>query len=105
MLAVSCSKRLPEYPEIKTLREQGIVAPSVINIVIANTAMPESRRRHLGYILERATAQIGEAEIRRVGGFNPPQFDQITAQEHFTKSIELISRLRNQFKREITQAQ
>jgi tripartite-type tricarboxylate transporter receptor subunit TctC len=105
MLAVSCSKRLPEHPEIKTLREQGIVAPSVINIVIANTAMSESRRRHLSYILEQATAQIGEAEIRRVSGFNPPQFDQITSQEHFTKSMELISRLRNQFKQEITQAQ
>jgi tripartite-type tricarboxylate transporter receptor subunit TctC len=105
MLAVSCNKRLPDYPKIKTLREQGIVAPSVINIVIANTAMPESRRRHLAYILERATAQIGESETRRIGGFNPPQFDQITAQEHFTKSIELIRRLRNQFKQEITQAQ
>jgi len=105
MLAVSCSKRLPEYPEIKTLREQGIVSPSVINIVIANTAMPESRRQHVAYILERAAAQIGESEIRRVSGFNPPQFDQITAQAHFTTSTELISRLRSQFKREITQAQ
>jgi tripartite-type tricarboxylate transporter receptor subunit TctC len=105
ILAVSCNKRLPEYPEIKTLREQGILAPSVINIVMANTAMPESRRQHLAYILEQATAQIGEAEIRRASGFSPPQFDQITAQEHFTKATELISRLRNQFKREIAQAQ
>ena len=101
MLAVSCSKRLPEYPEIKTLREQGIVAPSVINIVIANTAMPESRRRHLAHILEQAAAQIGETEIRRASGFNPPQFDHVNAQEHFTKSLDLIGRLRNQFKREI----
>lgn len=105
MLAVSCNKRLPNYPEIKTLREQGIVAPSVINIVVANTVMPESRRQHLAYILERATAQIGETEVRRASGFSPTQFDQITAQEHFTKSIDLISRLRNQFKREISQAQ
>jgi tripartite-type tricarboxylate transporter receptor subunit TctC len=101
MLAVSCSKRLPEYPEIKTLREQGILAPSVINIVIANTAMPESRRRHLAHILEQAAAQIGETEIRRASGFNPPQFDNITVQEHFTKNMDLIGRLRNQFKKEI----
>jgi tripartite-type tricarboxylate transporter receptor subunit TctC len=105
MLAVSCNKRLPNYPEIKTLREQGIIAPSVINIVIANTSMPESRRRHLAYILEQAAAQIGESEIRGASGFNPPQFDQITAQEHFTKSIKLIDRLRSQFKKEINQAQ
>lgn len=101
MLAVSCSKRLPEYPEIKTLREQGILAPSVINIVIANTAMPESRRRHLAHILEQAAAQIGETEIRRASGFNPPQFDNVTVQEHFTKNMDLIGRLRNQFKKEI----
>jgi len=105
MLAVSCGKRLPEYPEIKTLQEQGIQAPSVINIVIANTSMPEIRRQQLAQILEKAADQIGENEIRRASGFSPPQFSQISAHEHFTKSIELIGRLRNQFKREISQSQ
>jgi tripartite-type tricarboxylate transporter receptor subunit TctC len=105
IVAVSCPKRLPEYPTVKTLREQGIVAPSIINIVIANVAMPVDRRQQLAQILEQAANQIGEDEIRKLSGFSPPQFDRISAQEHFTKSIELISRLRNQFKREITQSQ
>jgi tripartite-type tricarboxylate transporter receptor subunit TctC len=105
MLAVSCSKRLPDYPNIKTLKEQGIEAPSVVNIVIANVAMPADRRQQLAQILEQATDQVGESEIQRLSGFSPPQFDRVSAQAHFTKSIELISRLRNQFKREITQAQ
>jgi tripartite-type tricarboxylate transporter receptor subunit TctC len=105
IVAVSCPKRLPEYPTVKTLREQGIVAPSIINIVIANVAMPVDRRQQLAQILEQAANQIGEDKIRRLSGFSPPQFDQITAQEHFTKSIELISRLRNQFKQEINQSQ
>jgi len=105
VLAVSCSKRLPEYPEIKTLKEQGIQAPSIINIVVANVAMPAEKRKHLAQILERAADQVGGTEIRKLSGFSPPQFNRITAQEHFTTSIELISRLRNQFKREITQAQ
>jgi tripartite-type tricarboxylate transporter receptor subunit TctC len=105
MLAVSCNQRLPEYPRVKTLREQGIVAPSVINIVIANTAMPADKRKQLGQILEQATNQIGENEIRKLSGFIPSQFEKISAQDHFTKSVELIGRLRNQFKREITSAQ
>ena len=67
--------------------------------------MPAEKRKHLAQILERAADQVGETEIRKLSGFSPPQFNRITAQEHFTTSIELISRLRNQFKREITQAQ
>jgi tripartite-type tricarboxylate transporter receptor subunit TctC len=105
MLAVSCSKRLPEYPEIKTLREQGIEAPSIMNIIIANVAMPADRRQQLAQILERAADQVSETEIRKISGFSPPQFDRISAQAHFATSIELITRLRNQFKREIAQAQ
>lgn len=105
MLAVSCNQRLPEYPRVKTLREQGIVAPAVINIVVANTSMSAEKRKQLGKILEQAADQIGETEIRKLSGFIPPQFEKVSAQEHFTKSTELIGRLRNQFKKEIKQAQ
>jgi tripartite-type tricarboxylate transporter receptor subunit TctC len=105
MLAVSCSKRLPAYPEIKTLKEQGIEAPSIMNIVIANVAMPADRRLQLAQILEQATDQVGEAEIQKLSGFSPPQFDRVTAQTHFTKSTELISRLRTQFAKEIKESQ
>lgn len=105
MLAVSCNQRLPEYPQVKTLREQGIVAPAVINIVVANTAMPADKRKQLGQILEQATNQIGENKIRKLSGFIPPQFERVSAQEHFTKSVELISRLRGQFEKEIKQSQ
>jgi tripartite-type tricarboxylate transporter receptor subunit TctC len=105
MLAISCNQRLPEYPQVKTLREQGIVAPAVINIVIANTAMPEEKRKQLGKILEQATTQIGATAIQKISGFRPPQFDRVTAQEHFTKNIELISRLRKQFEKEIKESQ
>jgi tripartite-type tricarboxylate transporter receptor subunit TctC len=105
MLAVSCNQRLPEYPRVKTLREQGIVAPAVMNIVVANVAMSAEKRKQLGRILEQATDQIGENEIRKISGFIPPQFEKVSAQEHFTKSTELIGRLRNQFEKEIKQAQ
>jgi tripartite-type tricarboxylate transporter receptor subunit TctC len=105
MLAVSCPKRLPDYASIKTLHEQGIVAPSVINIVVANVAMSADRQQQLSRILELATEKIGETEIRKLSGFAPPQFDQITAQEHFTKSISLIRELRARYEKEIKQAQ
>jgi len=105
MLAVSCSKRLPDYPNIKTLHEQGIEAPSIMNIVVANVTMPVDRRLQLAQILEQAADQVGEAEIQKLSGFSPPQFDGVTAQAHFTKKIELIARLRKEFQKEIKQAQ
>ena len=105
MLAVSCNQRLPEYPQVKTLREQGIEAPSIMNIVIANVAMPADRRQQLAQILKQAADQIGEPKIRKLSGFVPSQFEQVSAQEHFTKIIELIGRLRGQFEKEINQAQ
>ena len=105
MLAVSCNQRLPEYPRVKTLREQGIAAPAVINIVVANTVMPADKRKQLGQILEQAADQIGKNKIRKLSGFIPPQFEKMSAQEHFTKSVELISRLRGQYEKEIKQSQ
>lgn len=105
MLAVTCDKRLPEYPHVQTLQEQGILAPYIVNIVIANSAMPADLRQQLAVTLSRAADQIGQKEIQRLSAFNPPQFDGITSAEHFNKSMERIKLLRNKFKNEIAQAQ
>jgi tripartite-type tricarboxylate transporter receptor subunit TctC len=105
MLAVSCNQRLPEYPRVKTLREQGIIAPAVMNIVVANVAMPVDKRKQLEQILEQAADKIGKNKIRKLSGFIPSQFENMSAQEHFTKSVELIGRLRGQFEKEIKQSQ
>ena len=101
MLAVSCGNRLSSYPGVRTLAEQGIPAPTVFNIVVARTEMPDAKRKRLAQILEQATAQIGQSEIERISGFVPPQFYKVTAQEHFTKSTDLIRQLRIRFQKEI----
>jgi tripartite-type tricarboxylate transporter receptor subunit TctC len=103
VLAASCDRRLPEYPQTATLREQGIIAPTIMNIVVANVAMPDQKRQDLAQILEKSANQVGEIEIRKISGFHPPQFNNLTAKEHFTKSIELIKKLRKQFEKEIKQ--
>jgi hypothetical protein len=102
MLAVSCSSRLSAYPKVPTLAEQGIRAPAVLNVVMARVEMSETKRKRLADVLEQATARIGRDEIERVSGFIPPQFYKVTAQEHFTKSTDLIQQLRTRFQKEIT---
>lgn len=105
ILAVSCAKRLPEYPKIATLREQGIVAPSVINIVVANKNMDADRVVRIGRVLGQATEQIGESEILRISGFLPAQFNKMSAQEHFSKSMDLVRQLRALYEKEIQETQ
>jgi tripartite-type tricarboxylate transporter receptor subunit TctC len=102
MLSVSCGSRLASHPGVRTLIEQGIPAPAVLNIVVARIEMSEAKRKRLGQILEQATAQIGQSEIERMSGFVPPQFYKVTALEHFIKSTELIRQLRIRFQKEIT---
>ena len=104
MLAVSCSKRFADYPDVPTLKEQGITAPSVLNIVVANAQMPEYKRIRLGETLIKATNDIGEIEIKKISGFVPPQFIGITAQQHFDQSVTLITNLRQKFNKEIIAA-
>jgi tripartite-type tricarboxylate transporter receptor subunit TctC len=101
ILAVSCGSRLASHPGVRTLIEQGIPAPSIFNIVVARTEMPDTKRKRLGQILEQATSQIGQSEIERMSGFVPPQFYKVTAQEHFTKSTDLIRQLRTRFQKKI----
>jgi tripartite-type tricarboxylate transporter receptor subunit TctC len=101
MLAVNCGNRLSSHPRVRTLAEQGISAPAILNIVVARTEMPVAKRKRLAQILEQATAQIGRDEIERMSGFVPPQFYKVTAQEHFTKSTDLIRQLRKRFQKEI----
>lgn len=104
MIAASCPTRLPQEPKIKTLKELGIDAPFVFNIVIANTEMPAARRMALSKILNDATATVGAAEIFKLSAMRPPQFDGIKAEEFYTNSIKLVRSLQSRYKAQIEEA-
>lgn len=104
MIAASCPTRLPQEPKIKTLKELGIDAPFVFNIVIANTEMPAPRRSAVAKILHDATAVVGADEIFKLSAMRPPQFDGVSADEFYTKSIRLVRNLLTQYKAQIDAA-
>jgi len=93
MLAMSCPQRHPLAPNVQTLLEQGIVAPYVFNIVIANQSMPATRQDELGKILTQATQTVGLAEIQKSSDMRPPQFDKLPTVMYYDKSIMLVDRL------------
>lgn len=101
MLGFNCATRSEQAPELKTLREQGINAPMIFNITMANRAMPEEKRREIGRILEAATKSIGPKEYADVAGLYPPVFRGVSAEDFAQRRIGLQKELVKRFEKEI----
>jgi tripartite-type tricarboxylate transporter receptor subunit TctC len=102
MIAASCPKRLPQAQNIPTLKELAIDAPYIFNITIAHKSMPEQRRIEIAKILHSATEKLGEQEIFKLSAMRPPQFDNISVDEFYTRSIDQIRTLQLKYKDQIT---
>ena len=101
IVAASCPNRLPQNPRAKTLKELKIDAPYIFNITVAHKDMDSTRRQAIGAILTDATRKIGSEEIYKLSAMRPPVFDNISAQEFYTKSINDIQRLQKKYKDKI----
>lgn len=101
MLGYNCAVRNEQAPELKTLREQGIDAPTIFNVTMANRAMPEEKRREIGRILDDATRSIGAREFAERAGIFPPVFRNISADEFARRRINLQRDMVKKFDREI----
>lgn len=98
VLAASCPKRLEAAPNVKTLKEQGIDAPFIFNITIANKAMPVEKREQISKILNDATLKVGEAEIIKLSGMSPPVFRGTNGTDFYTSSISTVETLLGKFR-------
>jgi hypothetical protein len=105
MVAASCPVRLPQEPTIKTLKELGIDAPYIFNIIISNKEMPESKRKDIASILSKVTNQIGPNEIFKLSAMRPPQFDRLGVDDFYRNSIEQIKNLQFKYRKEIENSQ
>jgi len=104
MIAASCPTRLPQAPTVPTLKELGINAPYIFNIIVAHKDMPKGRYSAISKILESATEKIGEKEIYKLSAVRPPQFDKISVEEFYEKSISTVKNLQNKYKTQIEQS-
>jgi len=86
-IAAFCPLRHPQYPNIKTISEQGIQAPLVFNILVANKSMPAGRRETLTKILDSAIKQVGKDQIFSLSNFISPHNSNITIQEYYYQRI------------------
>jgi tripartite-type tricarboxylate transporter receptor subunit TctC len=104
MMAASCPNRLPQEPKVKTLKELGVDAPYIFNIVIASRSMNETRRRAIGIILNNATIVIGPEEIYKLSAIRPPVFDNVAVEDFYTTSINTVKSKQEKFKQQINNA-
>lgn len=104
VLAVSCPSRMTAIPEVKTLKEQGIDAPSVFNIIIANKAMDDDKRTKIRAILTLAAERMGPDAFMKLSGLLPPQFNKISQDDFYSKSIVKFETLLDKYKNTIESA-
>jgi hypothetical protein len=99
--AASCPTRLPQAPNLKTLKEMGFNTPYVFNITVANTEMNTARRMTISKILNDAQNDIGADEIFKLSGMKIPAD---SADEFYTKSITLVRNLQKKYRDKIEQS-
>lgn len=103
MVAASCPSRLPQDPKIKTLREQGVNAPYIFNIVVSHKNMSPTRQKAIGKILTLAATDIGVHEFYKLSAMRPPQFDNVDLTSYYQQSISNVSLLQKKFKQELNE--
>ena len=104
VLAVSCPSRMTAMPGVKTLKEQGIDAPFVFNILVANKSMDDDRRTKIRAILTLAADRMGADAFMKLSGLLPPQFNGISQDEFYSKSISKFDNLLDKYKNTIESA-
>jgi len=93
--------RLPQAPDVKTLKELGINAPYIFNIMVAHRDMPSARRDVIKQILNDATVKLGDKEIFKLSAMRPPVFDNINVEKFYETSISTVKKLQLKYRDKI----
>lgn len=104
VLAVSCPNRMTAIPMIKTLKEQGINAPFVFNILIADKYMDDDKRTKIRAVLTLAAEKIGADAFMKLSGLIPPQFNKTSQDEYYFRSLAIFESLTIRYEKVIEKA-
>jgi len=101
MIAASCPSRLPQEPNIKTLKEMGISAPYIFNIIVSHKDMNSARRTAIAKILDTASEKVGEEDIFKLSAMRPPLFSGISTEKFYYDSISLVKTMQHKYRNSI----
>lgn len=89
VLGVSCNERLKKYPHIKTLKEQGITAPSPWIIITSNKDMPAKTREEISNAINKALQVIGKERVWELSSLQPLVFTGQEINEYYLQKATL----------------
>lgn len=97
ILGVSCSQRLKDYPHIKTLKEQGITAPSPWIIITSSKDMPTTTRVEIADIINKSLQVIGQQRVWELSSLQPLIFTGQNLNEYYLQKATLQRALLRKF--------
>ena len=101
MLGLNCPIRSTQAPGLKTLREQGVNAPIIFNMLVANKAMPAEKRKEIAAILDQSTVAIGAKEHAEIGGLYPPVFQDVRIEDYAKDRMHTMKKLVTKYQHKI----
>lgn len=91
-LAVHCDHRLPLAPGVPTLKEQGIVSPTVFNTILASVDMPPAKLQEIKNILNKSIVAVGKEKILALSDFIPPNFKNQSVEDYHKEKLRVMKR-------------
>lgn len=103
MVAMSCPIRHPNAPAIRTLEEHGITAPYIFQFIVGHRDLTPDRRAEFQSIFQTATDALGRDKIIEISDQIPPQFRNITSEQHYQDSWQKLIALRRKWRDKFTE--
>jgi hypothetical protein len=101
MVAMSCPRRHPDAPLVKTLSEHGINTPFIWQQIVSNKHMDPARMAEFNTIFTQATRNIGLAKIQQLSDQTPPMFNNVDSKTHYYQSFFKLKAYRAKYANEI----
>ena len=102
-LGLQCLRTLPDFPDIKTLAEQGINAPNLWFTITASTLMPEIKRKEIQRILDLSLIAMGQQEIFEKYSMIPPTLVGKSTQQDFQENQTKFTQALKKFDKQLKQ--
>lgn len=101
LLGLNCDHRMKDYPNLKTLKEQGINIPSIFHLGLASKGMEPSKRKEIAAILEDATKTISREEYEKLCECLPPVLNKVSLNEYYDTRVNLMTRVLKKYEKEV----
>lgn len=100
-VAMTCNVRHPAVPNLRTLKELGIDAPPIFNVIVASKDMDLTRRQDIRQIFERASKNLGQDRLSGLGDHVPALFQNIDSDTYYYARVARHKSMREKWKKEV----